>query len=171
MKSIHVLALGVAITLVFSSLSFSLPRFTAIAEQKCNLCHVSPTGGGMRNEFGSQFFAQTELAAHQTEVICDNTDISNGEISEILLNGDFTCHGITRPIEVKASVQYFNSQNTCPIDLPGESLHVKAFFEIYLADHEIKRPKFLILKLDEKQVIELDFWASTELPEVNFGED
>jgi len=45
---------------------FGLPRFSAQAEQKCNLCHMSPTGGGMRNGFGAQFYAQTEMAAHET---------------------------------------------------------------------------------------------------------
>jgi len=45
---------------------YGLPEFTAKSEQKCNLCHVSPTGGGMRNSFGSQFFALNEMAAHQT---------------------------------------------------------------------------------------------------------
>ncbi|OGC96250.1 MAG: hypothetical protein A2W25_03765 [candidate division Zixibacteria bacterium RBG_16_53_22] len=43
----------------------ALPRFGAQYEQKCNLCHVSPSGGGMRNAYGSQYFAQTELAAHK----------------------------------------------------------------------------------------------------------
>ncbi len=67
MKSNHVLAIGVAIALTVSSLSFSLPKFTASSEQKCNLCHVSPSGGGMRNDFGAQFFAMTELPVHKTE--------------------------------------------------------------------------------------------------------
>jgi hypothetical protein len=43
----------------------ALPRFAAVYEQKCNLCHVNPTGGAMRNAYGSQYFAQTELAVHK----------------------------------------------------------------------------------------------------------
>ena len=42
-----------------------MPRFAARVEQKCNLCHVSPTGGGMRNTYGAQYFALTELAVHK----------------------------------------------------------------------------------------------------------
>jgi len=68
-----------------SILSFGLPRFSAQAEQKCNLCHVSPTGGGMRNGFGSQFFAFTELASHTTEF--DKLDDFQTEISKILSIG------------------------------------------------------------------------------------
>jgi len=56
---------GAAILLLISSQAFALPRFTAMAEQKCNLCHVNPTGGGMRNSYGSQYFAQTEMAVHK----------------------------------------------------------------------------------------------------------
>ncbi len=56
-----------AIALLSLSLNtYGEPRFAAKVEQKCNLCHVSPTGGGMRIAFGSQYFAQTELAVHKT---------------------------------------------------------------------------------------------------------
>ena len=48
--------------------SFATPRFAAMDEQKCNLCHANPTGGGMRNTFGSQYFAQTEMAVHKVDL-------------------------------------------------------------------------------------------------------
>ena len=77
----------VVILIIFigASISFSLPRFSAKAEQKCNLCHVSPTGGGMRNGFGSQFFALTELAAHETPF--EEISRFQPQISEILSVG------------------------------------------------------------------------------------
>jgi hypothetical protein len=34
---------------------------------------------------------------------------------------------------------------------------------------EIKRPQFLVMKLDEKQEINIDMWVSTELPEVDIS--
>ncbi|MEE9555377.1 MAG: hypothetical protein V3W18_13905 [candidate division Zixibacteria bacterium] len=64
---------------------FGLPRFTAQSEQKCNLCHVSPTGGGMRTGFGSQFFALTELAAHEASF--EDIDKFQPQISNILALG------------------------------------------------------------------------------------
>jgi hypothetical protein len=71
-----------------ASSSFGLPRFTAKVEQKCNLCHVSPAGGGMRNSFGSQYFALTELAAHKTPL--EEIERFQPQISEILsLGTDF----------------------------------------------------------------------------------
>lgn len=64
-------SLLITAVLLFSFLwseSFALPRFSAKVEQKCNLCHINPTGGGMRNAFGSQYFAQTELAVHKVSL-------------------------------------------------------------------------------------------------------
>ena len=72
-------------TVLTASVSFGLPRFTAKAEQKCNLCHVSPTGGGMRNAFGSQYFAMTELAVHKTPF--DKIEQFQPQISNILSLG------------------------------------------------------------------------------------
>jgi len=52
--------------LILISTAYGLPKFTAQYEQKCNLCHINPTGGGIRNAYGSQFFALTEMAVHKT---------------------------------------------------------------------------------------------------------
>lgn len=48
--------------LLLPVLGQALPRYSARYNQSCHLCHVSPSGGGMRTSFGSQFFAGTELA-------------------------------------------------------------------------------------------------------------
>ena len=63
MRRVALLAvLGLLITSVTAELASGLPMFTALHEQKCNLCHVNPSGGKMRNTYGSQYFAQTEMA-------------------------------------------------------------------------------------------------------------
>jgi len=38
------------------------PRFAALYGQDCTLCHVNPTGGGMRNLYASQYLVPEELA-------------------------------------------------------------------------------------------------------------
>ncbi len=43
------------------SSAFGLPRYSARYEQKCSLCHVNPTGGGMRTTYASQFLVPTEM--------------------------------------------------------------------------------------------------------------
>ncbi len=39
-----------------------VPRYSARYNRSCDLCHLNPTGGGMRTLYGAQFFAYTELA-------------------------------------------------------------------------------------------------------------
>jgi len=82
----RILPISIALfIIILVTVSFSLPKFTAKAEQKCSLCHVNPTGGGMRNSYGSQFFALTELATHKVPF----EDISKfqPQVSEILSLG------------------------------------------------------------------------------------
>ena len=54
--------------------ALALPRYTAQYGQDCKLCHVNPTGGGMRELYASQFIVPEELAARgwsaeETEVL------------------------------------------------------------------------------------------------------
>lgn len=39
----------------------AVPRYSARYEQNCTLCHVNPTGGGMRSLYASQFLVPEEL--------------------------------------------------------------------------------------------------------------
>ncbi len=43
--------------------AMALPRYTARYGQDCRLCHVNPTGGGLRNAYTSQFLVPEELAS------------------------------------------------------------------------------------------------------------
>lgn len=40
----------------------AVPRYAAAYGQECGLCHVDPTGGGLRSTYASQFLVPTELA-------------------------------------------------------------------------------------------------------------
>lgn len=72
-----------------------------------------------------------------------------GGSAEFSLKGDFTLHGVTREIEVPVAAS---------LNAAGE-LHVTAEFKVKLSDYEIKRPKFLVLKLDEVQNVRIDLVA------------
>ena len=46
---------------IFVSNAFATPRYAAKYGQSCNLCHVNPTGGGMRTLYGAQFFSKMDM--------------------------------------------------------------------------------------------------------------
>jgi hypothetical protein len=61
--------LGTAIVVVLAGASAlvafqaaALPRYSARYEQKCGLCHVNPTGGGLRTAYASQKLVPEEIA-------------------------------------------------------------------------------------------------------------
>jgi len=97
-------------------------------------------------------------------------DLTDGQPKQMTLEGDFTIHGITRPITMDASVTFMAESETTRQKMPGDILHIVIQFEVALADYEIKRPKFLFMKLSETQVVDIDIYASTGSPEVIFTE-
>ena len=63
------IALSVALlSLVVCEVSVALPRYALLAGAKCGSCHVNPTGGQMRNDYGIQYsLEQMPLAAHKED--------------------------------------------------------------------------------------------------------
>lgn len=49
------------VLLAMPSAALALPRFAARSGTECIQCHVNPTGGGMRNEYGRNVFANVYL--------------------------------------------------------------------------------------------------------------
>lgn len=64
------LALGASVLFVAAA-AFALPRYSARYEQNCMLCHVNPSGGGMRSEYAVKDLVPNELAmsAHGAEAL------------------------------------------------------------------------------------------------------
>lgn len=86
-NKISVLILCIFLILILSKDSNSYPKFAAITGEKCQSCHVNPTGGGMRNQWGVKYskdnlFLQPLAKANKTTDI--NTQITKG----ISIGGD-----------------------------------------------------------------------------------
>lgn len=62
-----VLASVVTLTTLLHEVVQAEPYFAVQQGMKCSACHVNPTGGGMRNEYGNMW-AQMTLAARKLEV-------------------------------------------------------------------------------------------------------
>ncbi len=59
------------VTLGVAARAIAVPRYSARYEQNCMLCHVNPSGGGMRSEYAVQDLIPKELAmsAHGSDVL------------------------------------------------------------------------------------------------------
>lgn len=64
------------------------PRLASIVGQNCNLCHVNPTGGGLRSLYASQYLIPTKLAFR---ALPESADVSvHPQISdEVTIGTDF----------------------------------------------------------------------------------
>lgn len=82
---------------------------------------------------------------------------------ELTVDGNFTVHGVTKPMTIALTVTYFAESESTRQRLPGDLLHIEGTFDILLTAHNIEIPKFVILKLDDKQVINIDLFSSTGL--------
>lgn len=64
--------------------------------------------------------------------------------------GIFTCHGVGREKEVDITATWHKDRG---------QIEVTAFFSVLLSEHEIPRPQFLVMRLDDTQFIEVKFTA------------
>lgn len=131
------------------------------------------TGIGLRNKHMRENHLETDQFPEAVFVLSkveapDGGDLTDGQPEELLLEGEFSIHGITQTINITANVTYHTETDLTKKRMPGDLLHIKTRFEVLLEDYQIKRPEFLFLKLSEKQLVKIDIHASTGLPEVTF---
>ncbi len=69
----------------------ALPRYALENGSSCILCHVNPTGMGLRNEYGLTFFSQEDLPAKPGKLFKDYTGII---ANHIRVGGDFRLQSV-----------------------------------------------------------------------------
>lgn len=114
------------------------------------------TGIGLRNQHMRENHLHTDrfpVAAFRGGRVTkpSRTALAPGETATLDLSGDFSLHGVTRPI-------------TVPVVLTREAgepaaLRLATKFKVKLSDYQIPRPQFLVMKLDEVQSITFDVRA------------
>ena len=77
--------------------------------------------------------------------------MEDGKTNSFELIGNFTLHGVTRRL-----------RTTVDVTKSGDTLRIQTTFDVALPDYNIKRPKFLILKLNEVQKVTIDVVANRE---------
>ena len=74
--------------IILFNIIFSIPRYSLEEATNCISCHVNPSGGGMRNDYGSNVYALDELPLKRWQSKGDED--WNGYISDhIQIGGDF----------------------------------------------------------------------------------
>lgn len=61
--------------------AYSYPKFAAYTGEKCVSCHVNPTGGGMRNQYGIKYSKDKlffKFLSKQNKTTDINTQITKG---------------------------------------------------------------------------------------------
>jgi polyisoprenoid-binding protein YceI len=133
------------------------------------------TGIGLRDTHMREQYLEThEYPTTIFELIrvieTDQNILTDQKPVKILAEGNFTVHGVTRAITVPLTITYIKESEETKPKLPGDLLHIVGTFDVLLSDYDIKRPQFVILKLDDKQVVNVDLFASTGSPPVEMME-
>jgi len=110
------------------------------------------TGKNKRNQHMRENHLETDRypTAHlipEAVLMATSTTIPAAGAVELRLRGTFDLHGVTRPLE-------------CPVWLhlqDNGDVVVEAAFPVLLSDHDIERPKFLVMKLADEQKVDVRF--------------
>jgi polyisoprenoid-binding protein YceI len=109
------------------------------------------TGIGLRNRHMRENHLHTD--EHPWVTFTGRTSAASSLVAreevELAVDGSLSLHGVTveRSIPVRARL------------LPDGALEIRSEFRVSLEDHEIPRPKFLLLKLADEQRITLQLLA------------
>jgi polyisoprenoid-binding protein YceI len=132
------------------------------------------TGIGLRDRHMREQYLETDKFPAVVFELLEITDTDAKELKEnadikLTARGHFKLHGVTKEITVPITVGYYRESNDDGARFAGELIRITAEFDVLLSDYEIKRPQFVILKLDDRQKVNIELLGSTELPEVVFG--
>jgi polyisoprenoid-binding protein YceI len=82
-------------------------------------------------------------------VRCDKVALSAGQNTTLVVSGTLDLHGVERGHEVTLEVVH---QNDGSVIITGE-------FPVLISDHDIERPKFLVMKLADEQLVQIRLLA------------
>jgi len=91
--------------------------------------------------------------------------MTDGQPVEIEAQGELTIHGVTKSVVFSGTVSYLKESEATQARLPGDLLHIDLSASILLSDFNVKRPQFVLLKLNDKVELRVDVFATTRYPE------
>jgi polyisoprenoid-binding protein YceI len=87
-------------------------------------------------------------------------NLSDGQKVKCTLVGKFSVHGVTKDVEVPATLTYFRESEKTKAKVPGNLLVADAEFNIKLSDYGVKIPDMVVGKVSDEVVISTNFVAS-----------
>lgn len=93
--------------------------------------------------------------------------LNDGQKVSLTLVGKFSIHGVTKDIEVPATLTYFKESERTKAKAPGNLLVANADFKIKLSDFSVQIPAMVSGKLNDEVEIKANFVAS----DANGGEN
>jgi polyisoprenoid-binding protein YceI len=117
------------------------------------------TGIGMRNRHMRERHLETDehplaVFTGQEATFASSPELAVGRPVEVTVAGQFALHGVTRPLTVTATVSL----------AADATLTATASFAVKLSDHDIGRPRFLLLRLADEQQVTVRIVARPEEP-------
>ena len=116
------------------------------------------TGNGMRDGHMRDNHLQTKEFP-EIKFTLDNFALEGalqpGVARSCTVTGEFALHGVTHTISLPVEVTYIPSDTVKKIRVAGH-------FSVSLADYNIPRPQFLVMRLDDVQKITVDFWGMAQ---------
>jgi polyisoprenoid-binding protein YceI len=88
--------------------------------------------------------------------------LNDGQKVNATLSGKFSVHGVTKDIEVPATITYFKESEKTKAKAPGNLLVANAEFDINLADYGVQIPSMVVGKVNDEVKITTSFVASDE---------
>ena len=139
---------------ITGSLSLDPQRLSGTIEAEFTVDLASlDTGIGLRNRHMRENHLETDTYPTAVFKGGEITEASAASLSTtpatFTLTGTFTLHGVTQEMSVQAEAVQVEA-----------GIQVIAIFEVKLSDYDIKRPKFLMLKLADEQAVTVNFTAT-----------
>jgi hypothetical protein len=105
-KLLHLFSFLIFFLFLSASFLYSYPRFSAYTGDKCVDCHVNPTGGVMRNNYGTKY-GKEELNMEIFRKISEKMEFSPKITEDISIGGDIRIAQVDNQIPSQANMNTF----------------------------------------------------------------
>jgi len=117
------------------------------------------TGIGLRNRHMRENHLETDKYPKATFTLqrflsVDRPTLGPGETANVVAEGELMLHGVTKVYQMPVRLTYAKS----------DQVTVSAAFVVKLADHGIRRPELLFMRLAEDQTLEVSFTMTDLAP-------